>query len=68
MTFVLALFKAVAAIPSIKDILNLAIAQYIAWLDAQEAIRINKAARSLRNAKSKEEIQAALKEWVDAAK
>lgn len=65
---ILAILKSFAALPALKGLLDLAIAQYIAWVDAQEALRITKTARTLRNAKSKEEIQAALREWHDAAK
>jgi Co/Zn/Cd efflux system component len=68
MTLALAILKAIATIPTLKKIMDQAIAVYISHLDAQESMRITKAARDLRLAKTKEEMQDALRKWLDAAK
>jgi Co/Zn/Cd efflux system component len=68
MSLALAILKAIATIPTLKTMLDQAIALYISHIDKQEALRITKAARDLRTATTKEEMQDALKKWVDAAK
>jgi len=68
MNLVLAILKAIAAIPSMKAIFDMALSQYLAWLDAKEAERITNSASELRNAKTKEEKQDALKKWRNSAK
>ena len=65
---ILAILKAIAALPTIKSLIDLTISQYLAWLDQRESDRITKSAGELRNAKTKEEKQDALKKWRDSTK